>query len=121
MKKKSKILLVYFLTLCGIIIWLGVIFLAPYLKSQSSGLQAFCYGIFSPICHQNPSRSFFLFGYPLGVCARCFGIYFGFLGGTGLYPFSFCSSYSILIYVLFSRNIFRCKIFCSILPRKIIC
>lgn len=87
MKKKYKILLVYLLTLCGIIIWLGVIFLAPYLKSQSLGLQAFCYGIFSPICHQNPSRSFLLFGYPLGVCARCLGIYIGFLGGTGLYPF----------------------------------
>ncbi len=87
MKKKSKILLVYFLTLSSIIVWLGVIFLAPYLKSQSSGFQAFCYGIFSPICHQNPSRSFLFLGYPLGVCARCLGIYFGFLGGTGLYPF----------------------------------
>ena len=87
MKKKNKMLLVYFLTLSGIIVWLGIIFLAPYLKSQSSGLQAFCYGIFTPVCHQNPSRSFFFLGYPLGVCARCLGIYLGFLGGTGLYPF----------------------------------
>ena len=87
MKKKSKILLIYFLTLNGIIIWLGVIFLAPYLKSHSSDLNIFFYAIFSPICHQNPSRCFFLFEYPLAVCARCFGVYFGFLGGTGLYPF----------------------------------
>jgi uncharacterized membrane protein len=87
MKKKSKILLIYLLTLCSIIVWLGIIFLAPYLKSQASALQAFCYGIFTPICHQNPSRSFLFLGYPLGVCARCLGIYFGFLGGMGLYPF----------------------------------
>jgi uncharacterized membrane protein len=86
MKKKNKILLIYLLTLCGIIVWLGVIFLAPYLKSQSSSLHVFCYVIFSPICHQNPARSFLFFGYPLGVCARCLGIYFGFLAGTGLYP-----------------------------------
>ena len=86
MKKKNKILLVYLLTLCSIIVWLGIIFLAPYLKSQSSGLHAFCYGIFSPLCHQNPTRSFIFLGYPLGVCARCLGIYFGFLAGTGLYP-----------------------------------
>lgn len=87
MKKKSKIILIYLLILCGIVVWIGIIFLAPYLKSQSSGLQAFCYGIFSPICHQNPERSFIFLGHPLGVCARCLGIYFGFLGGTGLYPF----------------------------------
>jgi uncharacterized membrane protein len=87
MKTKSKILLVYLLILCGIIGWLGLIFLAPYLKSQSSGLQAFCYGLFSPVCHQNPSRCFTFLGYPLGVCARCLGIYSGFLMGTALYPF----------------------------------
>ncbi|NIM57582.1 MAG: DUF2085 domain-containing protein [Candidatus Aminicenantes bacterium] len=87
MKNTRKILLVYLLILFGIIVWLGIIFLAPYLKSQSSGLQAFCYGIFSPLCHQNPTRSFIFLGYPLGVCARCLGIYFGFLAGTGLYPF----------------------------------
>ena len=86
MKKKSKILLVYFLTLSGIIAWIGIIFLAPFLKSQSSGLHAFCYGIFSPLCHQNPARSFFFFGYPLAVCARCLGIYLGFFAGTVLYP-----------------------------------
>jgi uncharacterized membrane protein len=87
MINKGKFLLVYFLTLIGIISWLGLIFLAPYLKSRSSGLNIFIYAIFSPICHQIPSRCLTFFGYPLAVCARCLGIYFGFLGGTGLFPF----------------------------------
>jgi uncharacterized membrane protein len=86
MNRKRRILLVYYLTLGGIIIWLGVIFLAPYLRSRDSSLSAFAYSVFTPICHQIPSRSFHLFGQPLAVCARCLGIYFGVLGGTGLYP-----------------------------------
>lgn len=87
MEAKSKTLITYFLTLGGIIIWLGIIFLAPYLKSRSSDLSPYLYACFSPICHQIPARSFYLFGYPLAVCGRCLGIYFGTLGGTILYPF----------------------------------
>lgn len=87
MKKKNKILLIYFLTLVGVIFWLGLIILVPYLKSQSINLNVFVNAIFSPICHQTPSRSFFLFGYPLAVCGRCFGIYVGFFIGVLLYPF----------------------------------
>ncbi|HEV8130975.1 MAG TPA: DUF2085 domain-containing protein [Acidobacteriota bacterium] len=34
---------------------------------------------FAAICHQMPSRSFWLFGKPLAVCVRCSGFYFGFL------------------------------------------
>jgi uncharacterized membrane protein len=87
MRKRAKIILVYSLTLGGSLLWIGVIFLAPYLKSQASGLNIFAYAVFEPICHQIPARSLFLFGHPLAVCARCLGIYFGFLGGMGLYPF----------------------------------
>jgi len=35
------------------------------------------YRIGSLICHQRPERSFYLFGVPLPVCARCTGIYAG--------------------------------------------
>jgi hypothetical protein len=35
------------------------------------------YGIGRLICHQRPERSFYLFGAPLAVCARCAGIYAG--------------------------------------------
>ena len=37
---------------------------------------------FSFFCHQNPDRSFFLAGYPLPVCHRCLGIYFGLCIGS---------------------------------------
>jgi len=86
MKEKSKVLLVYFFTLTGIFLWVGAIFLAPYLKSQSLSLSAFIYAFFSPICHQIPSRSFFFLGSPLAVCGRCLGIYFGFLAGAAFFP-----------------------------------
>jgi uncharacterized membrane protein len=32
---------------------------------------------FALVCHQQPDRSFFLFGGSVAVCARCLGIYFG--------------------------------------------
>jgi len=84
---KKIILRIYFSTLGGIILWLDAIFLAPFLKSRSLTLNILFYDLFSPICHQIPSRSFFCFGSPLAVCGRCLGIYLGFLAGTILYPF----------------------------------
>ncbi len=32
---------------------------------------------FALVCHQQPERSFFLFGGSVAVCARCLGIYLG--------------------------------------------
>jgi uncharacterized membrane protein len=34
---------------------------------------------FALVCHQRPERSFWIFGAPVAVCARCLGIY---VGGT---------------------------------------
>jgi uncharacterized membrane protein len=42
---------------------------------------------FSSICHQMPERSFHLCGHHLAVCARCTGIYGGFVLGMVLFPF----------------------------------
>lgn len=39
------------------------------------------YDFYSSVCHQFASRSFKLSGHPLAVCARCSGIYAGFLLG----------------------------------------
>lgn len=87
MTTKAKFVLIYSVTLTGIITWIAVIFLAPYLKSQSSPFSGFIYAIFSPTCHQIPSRCFYAFGHPLAVCARCLGIYCGFLLGISIFPF----------------------------------
>jgi len=86
METKSKIVFIYIVTLIGIITWIGAIFYAPYLRSQSSPFSGFIYAIFSPTCHQIPSRCFYAFGYPAAVCARCLGIYSGFLLGVLIFP-----------------------------------
>jgi uncharacterized membrane protein len=82
----APILLAYAATAIGILLWMGGIFLAPYLRARSSPWQSLAYAVFKPVCHQIPSRSFYRFGAPLAVCARCLGIYSGFLIGVFLYP-----------------------------------
>ena len=69
------------------LIWLGGIWLAPYLRSRSSPWAGPAYFIYRPVCHQIVRRSFSFNGQPLAVCARCTGIYVGFLLGLALYPF----------------------------------
>ena len=83
---KSSIKTVYFFTIIGTLVWIGAIFLAPYLKNHSYPLHHVIYAAFSPICHQIESRCFVLFEHPLAVCTRCLGIYFGFLAGSLAYP-----------------------------------
>jgi len=40
--------------------------------------------LFSGICHQDPSRSWHLFGEPFAVCIRCTSIYFAFTASLWL-------------------------------------
>lgn len=86
-KLNKPSLIIYISTAIGTVAWLGAIFWAPYLRSHSSPWQGLIYAIFTPVCHQIPSRSFYFFGQPLAVCARCLGIYSGFFIGVALYPF----------------------------------
>lgn len=74
------------LTVIGAGIWLGLVFLAPCLRDRFPRAASLIYGLYSPLCHQIPHRCFSLAGHPLAVCARCLGIYSGFLLGAGLYP-----------------------------------
>ena len=82
----KRIALVYGLTAAGTLAWLAGIFLAPYLRSRGFRWAGLVYALYSPVCHQLPSRSFRSWGFPLGVCARCLGIYLGFAAGVALYP-----------------------------------
>lgn len=86
MRLKSKIIIIYLFSVIMIIGWISAIFLAPYLRSRCMPGSIFIYSLFSPICHQNPARSFFVFGYQLAVCSRCLGIYSGFFAGIIIYP-----------------------------------
>ena len=68
--------------LIGSAAWCAAILIAPLTGSP------WIYAFFSRICHQEPSRSWFLFGHPLPVCIRCASIYFAFTASLwiGLKP-----------------------------------
>ena len=86
---RARARLIHAALLGGALVWLGVICAAPWLAARHDYTSALLiYGSFSAICHQLPERSFHLLGYPLAVCARCTGIYAGFLIGLLLYPFA---------------------------------
>lgn len=43
--------------------------------------------LFQSVCHQDPTRSLTVFGTPMAVNSRCFGIFAGILAGWILIPF----------------------------------
>jgi uncharacterized membrane protein len=101
---------IWFLTLCGAIVWLAAIFLAPWLAGRGAGGAArFVYAVFAPFCHQIAGRCFALNGHPLAVCGRCLGIYAGFAAGLLLYPltrgFSRLSLPPVRLFVLLTAPI----------------
>jgi hypothetical protein len=72
----------YAALLAGSALWSLSIVAAPLLALP------LVYEFFSHICHQDPSRSWHVFGEPLAVCIRCSCIYFGFAASLwlGLQP-----------------------------------
>jgi len=87
MTDRSRIIVLFAATAFGALLWTAAILAAPWLWAHGRRFSIVLYACFSPTCHQIPERCLWLFGHPLAVCARCFGIYAGFLGGLGLYPF----------------------------------
>ena len=82
--------IVYFSFMIISVIWITLIFAAPYFYSQGGDLAeigTYIYLFFSKCCHQIDSRSFKIFGYKLAVCSRCTAIYLGFFLSVILYPF----------------------------------
>ena len=57
---------------------LGAALAAPYFSTHGFVILGFALERgFALVCHQRPERSFWLFGAPVAVCARCLGIYIG--------------------------------------------
>jgi len=78
---------IWALTFGGAIVWMAMIFLAPWLAARgAAGAARIVYAVFAPVCHQIADRCFVLNGHPLAVCGRCLGIYAGVLAGLVLYP-----------------------------------
>jgi uncharacterized membrane protein len=66
------------------LIWCGAFMSVPFLSEGSLILRKTAGLIrlfFAPVCHQSDVRSYHLAGHSLPVCARCTGIYCGFLTG----------------------------------------
>jgi len=76
----------YLLLLSGTTLWVCCLWLAPLGLSMGREEALWLYFFYHPICHQLPGRSFFLWGFPLAVCQRCFGLYLGFWLGVLLLP-----------------------------------
>lgn len=76
----------YWIVFGASVLWLALVFLAPYGLARGWPAVVFLYALFHPICHQIPERSFWLFGHPLAVCHRCTGLYVGFATGLLLWP-----------------------------------
>jgi uncharacterized membrane protein len=75
------------LTASAVLTILGLIVLAPWARANGHPfLGAVVYNGFSATCHQIPERSFHFEGFPLAVCARCFGLYAGGAAGVLFYP-----------------------------------
>ena len=78
-----------------------IVFSAPYLAYRDHPISDQCYHVFSLLCHQKPERSFYMWGYPLAVCARCTFFYVGILFGMLLYPLRFGKGVSFKVVLIF--------------------
>ena len=84
---RSQAVKVWIISSAVVLFWVLLILSAPIAKANGfSGISTPLYGFFSYICHQMPSRSFFIEGEEFGVCSRCFGVYLGLLVGFLVYP-----------------------------------
>jgi uncharacterized membrane protein len=80
-------LIVWSIVSVGALVFVGMIIAAPLAAGTGNGYLALTlYQIFSHLCHQIPERSFFIASHQFAVCARCTGLYVGFLAATLCYP-----------------------------------
>jgi uncharacterized membrane protein len=60
----------------GAVLYAGLPWLSPLAKATGHPLIGeFLFTIYTPLCHQLPERSFFIFGYQVAFCHRCAAMY----------------------------------------------
>ncbi len=77
----------YTVLLVAALLWTAGILASPILVHADrpvAGIGARL--VYSQVCHQDAARSHRLFGFPLGVCNRCSGIYFAFTATVLVFP-----------------------------------
>ena len=67
-------------------IWSGATLIPPLFHALGIHPLAgmLVHACYSPLCHQIPERTLFLFGAPMAVCARCAAIYMAFTAAVSL-------------------------------------
>ena len=79
--------LVWLAAVLSALVVFGLTLLAPLcLAHGHPSFAHVIYQAFGPVYHQMTERSFRLEGYPHAVCARCFGLYGGFVASIVVYP-----------------------------------
>jgi uncharacterized membrane protein len=71
--------------------WAAGAVLAPVLACEAGpasepNLASVLYAAYGHVCHQIADRSFHILELPVAVCARCTGIYCGYVAGLAAYP-----------------------------------
>jgi uncharacterized membrane protein len=85
--RKTSAVVAWALLSIATLIFVSIIPIAPIAAaSNHPQIAGITYQLFHFLCHQLPDRSFFIAGHPLAVCARCAGIYLGFLLLLLVYP-----------------------------------
>jgi uncharacterized membrane protein len=75
------------LSAATVTVLVALVVVAPLAAAGGHGeLAQVIYRAFAVLCHQRPDRSYFIEGHKLAVCARCTGLYAGFVITLLLYP-----------------------------------
>lgn len=77
MKLKIKYFVLMFFCLYSFFFFLGSTLAPVMAKFGYYDLASILYFIYHNSCHQQPDRSFWLLGYPIALCCRCYGFYLG--------------------------------------------
>jgi uncharacterized membrane protein len=83
--------------------YVGLPFLAPVLLAAGfTGAANTIYQMYNMVCHQLPTRTYFIFGQQVSMCERCISIYVTlFIGGVA-FNFAHFKALSFQWYVLFA-------------------
>ncbi len=84
---KSFAFTIWGVALFLVTVWVFIILLAPFAAASGfDNISTSIYNFYGYICHQMPERSLHILEHQFAVCSRCFGVYFGLLLGTAVYP-----------------------------------
>lgn len=84
-RRLKFIFLLPVVTVCALLVLLSV--LAPIMEKQQLPISQNLYALLHNICHQLPTRCYWILDRPFGLCARCFGLYLSILITGSLFIF----------------------------------